>query len=143
MAGRDASPRPQQAAATAERSPLWGSVPGLNAFGPAFAGRPPAGQVNAPTASRRAWPFLPLLFVLVLALLFGVWRMRSEPSESLTPPAPPTATMIVWCDGQQHNLANARQQAALRATIPDWPTRCFADYGWCVECQIAWTEANP
>lgn len=164
MAGRDATSRPQQAAATAERNPLWGSIPGLNAFGPAIVGQPTTGQANVPTASHRAWPLLPLLLMLVVAGLLGVWRLRGEPSESvanpvaalLAAPAPSplsssaparmdatATTMTVWCDGQPHHLSNARQQAALRATIPDWPSRCFADYGWCAACQIAWTEAHP
>lgn len=167
MAGRDASPRPQQAAATAERSPLWGSVPGLNAFGPAFAGRPAAGQVNVPTASRRAWPLLPLLLMLVVAGLLGVWRLRGEPSEPSANPAPvaallaaPTvappplpapagdaipATLVVICDGAHYQLRSFRQLAALIGVRGStWPHGCATDSAWwSAERQAAWAALRP
>jgi len=161
MAGRDVASRPQQAAATAERNPLWGSIPGLNAFGPAIVGQPTTGQANVPTASHRAWPLLPLLLMLVVAGLLGVWRLRGEPSESVANPvaallvAPPPlpapagdaipATLVVICDGAHYQLRSFRQLAALIGVRGStWPHGCATDSAWwSAERQAAWAALHP
>lgn len=51
--------------------------------------------------------------------------------------------MVVYCDGTRRELMSDREVSDLRAAIPDWPIRCFADYGWCAACQIAWQSAHP
>ena len=97
--------------------------------------------------------------MVALAVLLLVAGLRAVQDDGVVPPplaaaATPTATptiaayaaqsvMVVYCDGTRRELMSDREVADLRAAIPDWPRRCFADYGWCAACQIAWQSAHP
>ncbi len=158
MAGRDepaaVAPRSQQATDAFGRWPGWGPIPGLNAFGS-----------NAPT--RRRWPWLLPLAAGLLLLALGARSLAGRAQEtaplpplavpviSVPPVAAPTRTpspvtewaartsMTVYCDGEARVLVSTRATIALRGAIPDWPRRCFAEYGWCEACQLAWMAAHP
>ena len=164
MAGRDepaaVAPRSQQATDVFSRWPGWGPIPGLNAFGP-----------HAP--SGRRWPWLLPLAAGLLLLALGARSLAGRAQETAPPPplavpvisvppvaaptlsvverryAPPVTewaarpSMTVYCDGEARVLTSTRATIALRGAIPDWPRRCFAEYGWCEECQLAWMRAHP
>lgn len=148
--------QPRQATAEADRWPVWGVIPGLNAFGP-----------HATESSGRRWPWLLPLAAGLLLLALGARSLAGRAQEAAPPPplavpvvsvppvAAPTTTpspvtewaartsMTVYCDGEARVLVGTRATIALRAAIPDWSRRCFAEYGWCEACQVAWMDAHP
>jgi len=128
--------------ATSDPAPTWRPARGI---GHVFAA--PSGRVSA----------VVVMVALAVLLLVAGWRavqvggvVAPPLAAAATPTATPTiaayaaqSVMVVYCDGTRRELMSDREVADLRAAIPDWPRRCFADYGWCAACQIAWQSAHP
>lgn len=126
---------------SATRRPAWGPLAGLNAYGPVT----------------RLWPVLAVAGVLLLLVGLAGRGIANAPRTDMdaaspvviTAPATPVIdyatapTMGVWCDGTRYEMETAREVDALRRAVPDWPRRCWADYGWCDACQVAWYTAHP
>jgi hypothetical protein len=128
--------------ATSDPAPTWRPARGI---GHVFAA--PSGRASAVVV---------MVALAVLLLVAGLRAVQDDgaatsPLDAIaTPTATPTVAayaalpvMVVYCDGARRELMSDREVADLRAVIPDWPRRCFADYGWCAACQIAWQSAHP
>lgn len=61
--------------------------------------------------------------------------MLAPPTPAIDYAAQPV--MRIWCDGNPVDLVSTSQITA------DLTRRCWADYGWCETCQLAWMAAHP
>ena len=124
-----------RAGQSATQRPAWGPRGGVNAFGP---------------AARRLWPALVVAGVLLLLVGLATRGIANAPEwgtevEQIAANAPPTPiidyaaqpVMRIWCDGNPVDLVSA-SQATMELT-----RTCWADYGWCEACQLAWMAAHP
>ena len=124
-----------RAGQSATQRPAWGPRGGVNAFGP---------------AARRLWPALVVAGVLLLLVGLATRGLANAPQmdapvSQVLEVAPPTPVidyatqpvMRIWCGETAIDLVSA-SQATMELT-----RTCWADYGWCEACQLAWMAAHP